>query len=113
MLTTADKVVIPIAIAAGAYALRDSIDIGFMKSLSLLLLIASISWIVPIYMSVLTSRNKGISTAWSFIGIYPFAGWLVLLVVALLPPRVQCINCGGFIGANFVICPYCHCKVHG
>ena len=81
-------------------------------TLLLPILFISLGWIIPIVSSVHAAKRKGYSTAYAFLGIYPFAGWLVLVTLYFLRKRTQCVNCGGFFGSNFRYCPYCGCPVH-
>jgi tetratricopeptide (TPR) repeat protein len=66
-----------------------------------------LGWVAPIALGVRTATNKGYSPNWMWFGIYPFTGWIALLILACLPHRTRCSCCGGFVEKHFRICPYC------
>jgi hypothetical protein len=68
-------------------------------------------WIAPILWGIHLANQKGYSSAWMITGIYPFAGWISLAILYMLPSKIQCHNCGGFMNANFILCPHCHEKI--
>jgi hypothetical protein len=64
-------------------------------------------WITPVVLGVRFAKKKGYSPHWMWFGLHPVGAWVVFIVMVCLEKRIQCPNCGGFIGANFRICPYC------
>ena len=66
-----------------------------------------LGWVVPVYFGVKTAKSKGYSPHWMWFGIYPISGWITWIILACLSKRHQCPNCGGFLGSQFRICPYC------
>jgi len=67
-----------------------------------------VGWVLPITLGIKCARRKGVSTQWMWFGIHPLGGWIAFIVLNALTPRVQCLNCGGMVGANFWQCPFCH-----
>src|ERR1017187_5804695 len=121
-LTKADKFMGKVALCFFVYWVLDSGFITekrvsgllqFCISLVVPLLLVIIGLIAPLALSVRVAKQKGYSACWAFVGIWPFAGWFVLLALSLIPARIQCMNCGGFVGSHFRLCPYCHLSVHG
>jgi hypothetical protein len=64
-------------------------------------------WIAPIVLGVIMFQRKGYSPHWMWFGIHPFTGWIAALVAVVLRKRAQCHLCGGYVEANFRLCPYC------
>jgi hypothetical protein len=64
-------------------------------------------WVLPITLGIHQARKKNYSPLWMLFGIHPLGGWIAFIVLACLPPRVQCRNCGGFVAINFRVCPFC------
>jgi hypothetical protein len=64
-------------------------------------------YIAPIMIGVTLFQRKGYSPHWMWFGIHPIGGWVAALVAVCLQKRRQCPNCGGFVEANFWLCPYC------
>jgi hypothetical protein len=79
----------------------------FLAGLVLLAMVATLGWVLPICLGVREARKKNYSPLWMLFGIHPLGGWIAFIVLACLPPRVQCRNCGGFVEANFRVCPFC------
>lgn len=46
-------------------------------------------WVLPITLGVRSAKRKGYSPLWMGFGIYPVAGWILLLVFVCLPPRAR------------------------
>jgi hypothetical protein len=65
-------------------------------------------WIVPIPLGIGCAIRKHYSPYWMWFGLHPLGGWIALVVLASLPARVVCGHCGGYVGGNFCLCPYCH-----
>jgi hypothetical protein len=70
-----------------------------------------VGWVLPITLGIRCADSKGYSRLWMLFGIHPVSGWIAFIVLSTLPGQRQCTNCGGFIGLNFLICPYCHTKL--
>lgn len=66
-----------------------------------------IGWVLPIAFGVSIAKRKNYSPLWMLFGIHPMGGWIALIVLACLPPRRQCDNCGGFVESHFRLCPFC------
>ncbi len=81
---------------------------GFLIVLGIVI---GLAYVLPITWGIKIAKRKGYSRAWMFLGIYPVLGWITLIVLALLPARTLCVSCGGFVGACFKLCPYCHNEV--
>jgi hypothetical protein len=77
----------------------------------LFVIVVGLGWVAPIAAGVSVAKSKGYSPLWMFFGVYPFVGWIALIVLSLLPSRTQCVNCGGFVGDHFKLCPHCHQEV--
>lgn len=86
-------------------------DFNVIGLLIIMTLVVVVGWIVPIVLGTSFARGKGYSPNWMWFGIYPITGWIAMIVLACLPRRVQCPHCGGFIGAQFRICPYCRTTI--
>jgi hypothetical protein len=78
-----------------------------------LTIVALVLWVVPITWGVRMARRKNYSPLWMLVGIHPLMGWIALIVLACLPRRRECSNCGGFPFDYFRICPYCQAKFGG
>jgi hypothetical protein len=65
-------------------------------------------WVLPITLGLRAAHRNNYSPLWMLFGIHPLGGWIAYIVLANLPPRTQCTNCGGFVTVNFRICPHCH-----
>jgi hypothetical protein len=65
-------------------------------------------WILPVALGIRVAQRKGYSPHWMWFGVHPIGGWVAFIVMASLEQKTQCRNCGGYIGSNFKICPYCH-----
>lgn len=70
-------------------------------------LVAVFGYILPITVGVILYQRKGYSPHWMWFGIHPVGGWVAALVAICLQKRRQCPNCGGYVEANFWLCPYC------
>ena len=79
--------------------------------LFVLAIVIALGWVVAIVFGVRFATSKGYSPHRMWFGIHPILGWIAWFVLACLPRRVQCSSCGGFIGKQFRICPYCHNNV--
>ena len=75
-----------------------------------LTIVALVFWVIPIVWGVRIAERKNYSPLWMLVGIHPMFGWIALIVMACLPYRRQCHNCGGFPFEYFRICPYCQAK---
>jgi hypothetical protein len=78
-----------------------------------ILLFIGLGWVLPIILGVRQATKKNYSPLWMLFGIHPLGGWIAFIVLACLPPRVQCRTCGGFVAAQFRICPYCRSELAG
>ena len=83
-----------------------------LLAISAILLVTAVvvfvGWVLPITLGVHAARRKNYSPHWMWFGVHPILGWITCIVLLCLTPRVQCVNCGGFVTVNFRICPYCH-----
>jgi hypothetical protein len=66
-----------------------------------------LGWVVPITLGVRAANRKNYSPLWMLFGIHPLFGWIACVVLLCITPRIQCPNCGGFVTANYRICPFC------
>jgi len=73
--------------------------------------IVVLGWVLPITLGLRMADRKRYSRLWMLFGIHPVGGWIAYIVLACLPPRVQCPNCGGFVRPNFRLCPFCHIEL--
>jgi hypothetical protein len=64
-----------------------------MEAIIWLLLIIAI-WIVPIPLGIKKAKQKELSPHWMWFGIFPIYGWLVFLILCLVPKTKRCKNCG-------------------
>ena len=72
-----------------------------------------LGWVLPITLGVHQARKKNYPALWMLFGIHPLGGWIAFIVLACLPPRIQCPACGGFVQVHFRICPFCHANLAG
>jgi hypothetical protein len=77
-----------------------------------LVLVGLTLWIAPVLFGIRLAQRKGYSPHWMWFGLHPIGAWVAFIVIACLEKRIQCSNCGGFVGSNFRICPYCHEALH-
>jgi hypothetical protein len=83
-----------------------------MRSWALFLIpLVVVLWITPVVLGIRLAQKKGYSPHWMWFGVHPIGGWVAFIVMASLEKKIQCPNCGGYIGSNFRICPYCHAHV--
>lgn len=67
-------------------------------------------WALIIISGVRIAKKKNRSPHWMWFGIHPFAGLIMLIVLACLKPKVPqkpCPNCGMQVQAFARVCPYC------
>ena len=64
-----------------------------MEAIIWFILILAI-WIVPIPLGIKKAKQKGHSPHWMWFGIFPIYGWLVFLILCLVPKMKKCANCG-------------------
>jgi uncharacterized membrane protein YhaH (DUF805 family) len=64
-----------------------------MEAILFLFLILAI-WIVPIPLGIKKAKQKGFSPHWMWFGLFPIYGWLVFLILSLVPKMKRCANCG-------------------
>jgi hypothetical protein len=64
-----------------------------MEPIIWLFLILAI-WIVPIPLGIKKAKQKELSPHWMWFGILPVYGWLVFLILSLVPKTKKCKNCG-------------------
>jgi uncharacterized membrane protein YhaH (DUF805 family) len=64
-----------------------------MEAIIWVLLILAI-WIVPIPLGIKKAKKKGHSPHWMWFGVFPIYGWLVFLILCLVPKIKRCTNCG-------------------
>jgi hypothetical protein len=68
-------------------------------------------WFLPIRFGIGCAIRKHYSPYWMWFAIHPLGGWIAYLVLALLPPRVECSHCGGYVARHFRFCPYCQTPI--
>ena len=61
-------------------------------------------WIVPVPLGIKKARQKGRSPHWMWFGIFPIYGWIVFIVLCLVPKMKKCASCGE---RNKVYAKYC------
>ena len=64
-------------------------------------------WFGPIIPGVIIAKKKNRSPQWFWFGIYPGAGFWVLIVMLALKPLKICENCKKKIPSGSKVCPYC------
>ncbi|MDP6633783.1 MAG: hypothetical protein QGG42_02715 [Phycisphaerae bacterium] len=86
---------------------REPAGLHIVMGLVMIVLVIGLGWVLPITLGVRLANKKNHSALWMLFGIHPVGGWIAFIVLACVTPRVRCINCGGFFGIHFRICPYC------
>ena len=76
--------------------------------IALVVIVFVVLWLVPIPLGIGSAIRKHYSPYWMWFGLHPLGGWIAFIVLASLPGRVVCGHCGGHVGRNFRVCPYCH-----
>lgn len=66
-----------------------------------------VGWVIPVMLGIQTAARKHYSPHWMWFGIHPVGGWIAFIVLSCLPPRAECQHCGGYVSAQFRLCPYC------
>ncbi len=66
-----------------------------------------VGWVAPIVLGVIMFQRKGYSPHWMWFGVHPLTGWIAALIAVFIQQRRQCHYCGGYVEANFRLCPYC------
>jgi hypothetical protein len=80
---------------------------------ALIVVVVVVLWVLPIVLGIRCARRKHYAPQWMWFGIHPLGGWIAFLVLASLPMRLVCGNCGGYVDGQFRLCPYCHASMSG
>lgn len=60
----------------------------------LLIILVFVLWFLPIPLGIRKAKQKHRSPHWMWISIFPIYGWLVFIILCLIPPVKICPNCG-------------------
>ena len=75
-----------------------------MAAIIIFLLVA---WILSIIIGIKIAKKKNRSPHWMWFGINPMGGFVVCIILALLPPLKICSKCSNKVIADAMCCPFC------